>query len=453
MGEAYAAWADDAYGMYFNPAGIARVSRQELGLLHNTLYEDLSYSYAGYLLPMGRGTWALSGLFVDLGSVDRTTVASGAQNVVIGRADGSDLAVSLTYAHAVLRTLDLGMTVKVIHEKLDRFSATAGAVDLGLKWHQPLPGLTFGLSISNLGSRLQFVRQSEELPIALRLGLGYRSPSGLWGLVSDVVWVKDQDVEAKFGGELWVWPRHLALRVGVNSANDVARTGITAGAAFQWEDLAVDYAYVPYGELGNQNLVSLTYRFGSERPREEERMEERPRVAEAARHEEPRRNPPPPVEVTVIEAPPVPAPVETPRVEMPRVEMPRVETPRVVVEGGLYVAPFRFEGGSERYDWMSMGTAEIFRQDWGVAGLVEDPAGALFILDGAYRVENGRIYITAQLIRGASVVETFAAEGDVERPFPAWDRLLVSVNRALERWGRAGVSIQEPVDRGRFSRP
>jgi hypothetical protein len=401
MGEAYTAWADDVYGLYFNPAGVARVRRQEVGFLHNTLFADLNYSYMGYIYPTrGDGVWGVSATYVDLGDVDRTTLASGQANQIIGRASGSDLAFSVTYARAITRTLDLGASVKVIHEKLDRFDATAGAVDLGLRWHQPLQGLTIGLSVANLGSKLQFVRESEELPITLRLGGAYRSPSRYWGISSDVVWVKDQDVEAKIGGEVWVWPEHLALRMGANSSNDISNTGFTAGAGFLWDDLAVDYAYVPQDDVEDKHLMSLTYQFGPLRPaRDWEERAPKPRT--------------------------------------------------LVAEGrrGLYAAPFRYRAGIERYDWFGMATMEIFRSDWRDLGIAVSPETALYRIEGDYWIASGRVTLSARLYSGNEVIRNFEAEGDVERPFPVWDDLLVQVNSELARLGVDVITVSLPVYR------
>lgn len=402
MGEANTAWADDVYGIYFNPAGVARLSRPQLGLLYNHLYQDIGYSFVGAAYPLSDGgTLGATLLYVDLGSVDRTTIASGIANRVIGKATASDLAFSLTYARALMRYLDVGITAKIIHEKLDRFDATAGAVDLGLKWHWPLEGLTMGLSVSNLGTRLQFVREEEELPVTVRLGGAWRSATGRFGFATDAVWVKDQDVEIKAGGEFWVLPRRFALRLGANSANDVG-TGLTAGAGFRWEDLALDYAYEPAGAAGSENQVSLTWDFGASRP----------------------------------------APGWEERAPKPQRE--RIEANL----RKLWVRPFAYRSGPARYDWIGLATMEIFRHDWSPGGLMGvSPSEALFRLDGECEVVGDQVVIRATLSGAGGSRQEFTVTGLVEQPFPAWDRLLVEVNEALERQGMEVTTTALPVMR------
>ncbi len=402
MGEANTAWADDVYGIYFNPAGIARARRPQVGLLYNHLFQDINYSFIGGVYPLrDGGTLGATLLYVDFGSVDRTTIASGVANRVIGTATASDLAFSLTYARALMRYLDVGVTAKIINERLDRFEATAGAVDVGLKWHWPLEGLTMGLSVANIGTRLQFVREEEELPITVRLGGAWRSSTGRFGIATDAVWVKNQDVEIKAGGELWVLPERFALRVGANSANDVG-TGLTAGAGFRWEDLALDYAYEPAGAAGSENQVSLTWDFGAARPAPS--WEERPPKPQRERIEENLRK--------------------------------------------LWVRPFAYRGGPPRYDWFGLATMEIFRHDWSPAGLVGvQPAEARFRLEGEYTVEGDQVLMKAVLSGADGPLQTFTVSGSVEQPFPAWDRLLVEVNEALERYGMDVTTTMLPVMR------
>ncbi len=263
LGQANAAWANDVYGMAYNPAGIATVGRQEVGFAYNALVLDLDYNYIAYLLPFRQGgTLGVSFQYVDLGSVERREVlAGGGPSAVLGSASAHDLALSVTYARTMTDFLDLGATVKIINETLDNTSAGAFAIDLGAKWRPPVPGLTVGVSIANFGTSLKFVRANEDLPLTLRAGVGYRPPSGRWGVVGDLYYVRNHDMEGGIGGEWWAWPEHLVLRAGANTTTDEG-SGISLGAGFRWQDITLDYAWVPYGELGDQNTIALAYQFG-----------------------------------------------------------------------------------------------------------------------------------------------------------------------------------------------
>ena len=427
LAEAYTAWADDVYGAYFNPAGIATIRRQEIGFAHNTLFLDLDYNYMGYVLPLrNKGTIGLSAMYVDLGTVDNRQISAGGPTASLGSASGSDLAISLTYAQTMNDFLDLGGSLKLIHATLGDHSASAIAVDLGVKWRPPVPGLTVGLSLANLGTSLKFVRERDDLPLTLRAGVGYRSPSRYWGLTGDLVWVKNQEIDGKVGAEAWVWPEHLALRVGANSANDVGNS-LTVGAGFRWKDLEMDYAYIPFGELGDQNLFSLAYYFGGERM-----TPNTPRVVRSRRAiPTPQDFGPSPVATREgkSDSGRRPKPAKT-------VSVRKTYADFVGERMGANASAFSYRSGSQDYSWMGSATADVLRHSWRNAGfLSQTAASALFFVDGEYWVTGERLYISAALHFDGKPVEVFQVSGDANMPFETWNRLKTSVNGKISQMG------------------
>jgi hypothetical protein len=417
MGEANAAWAADVYGLYFNPAGVSRVERKEIGFVHNNLFSDVSYNYLGYLQPLSfGGTFGLTVAYVDLGEVKRTTIASSATNSFLGQASSHDLAVSLAYARPVRSWLDLGGTVKVINENLDDNSASAVAVDLGATIRPPVRGLTLGVSLANLGSSLKFIREKDELPLTLRLGAAYRSPNGIWGIVSDAVWVRDQEWEAKVGGEAWVWPEHLALRAGVNSANDLDN-GFTVGSAFHWEDLAIDYAFTPFGEIGDAHQISLTYQFGD------------PRTAPGGST----RMPAPAPTASTRQAPARTAPTG---VEYGQAEPALPPAAVSQLAPAVYAIPFRYQSGPAEHEWIGGTMPEIFHHHWRQQGiLARNPGVARFTLEGNYWVVNDLLIVNAVLKDEGWEAQKFQWRGEVAKGFLVFDAMVARVNEELAKRG------------------
>ncbi|MEK8023450.1 MAG: PorV/PorQ family protein [Candidatus Hydrogenedentota bacterium] len=428
MGEANTSWADDVYGMYFNPAGIATVRRQEVGFAHNTLFLDLDYNYLGYVHPLGdASSIGVSGTYVDLGDVERREIiAGGGPSGALGNASAYDLSFSLTYARTLSEVIDLGGTLKVIHETLDNYSASAVAVDLGAKWRPPVEGLTVGLSVLNLGSNLKFVASGDELPISIRFGAGYRPPSRRWGLQGDLVYVKNQDVEGKIGGEWWVWEDHIAIRAGANSAND-AGSGFTVGAGFKWNDILLDYAYVPFGDLGDQNLISLAYQFGAPRGVPPERT--------MTRYE------PSPTQPASVSAPPPSTPYATGEAAGSTVTM--YTTAPAAQPWGVSVTPFAYRSGPPEYDWMSRATADVLAKDWKKRGLLNTAmSSARFQVEGEFWIVGRNLILSARL-SGDGFRYAADANGDADKPFEVWTALLQKLNDALRE--RGVLSAPAPV--------
>ncbi len=429
MGEANAAWADDVYGMHFNPAGIAAVRRQEVGFAHNTLFLDLDYDYVGYLHPLGdASSLAVSGTYVDLGTFERREiVAGGGSSAVLGSASAYDLSFSVTYARTLSEIIDLGGSVKVIHETLDNYSASAVAVDLGAKWRPPIEGLTVGLSVLNLGSSLKFVSAGDELPITVRAGAGYRSINGRWGLNSDIVYVKNQDIEGGIGGELWVWPDHVAFRAGANSAND-AGSGFTVGAGFKWNDIILDYAYVPFGDLGDQNLISLSYQFGSTHGAQPKRSKSTERTNMEHTSVERGR-----MDQTVAE-PAGAGHARTDDVRPAANRMPEDVLP-MPAPWGIALSPFVYRSGPSEFEWIGGATSEVLAKGWKARGWVNPVArSARFTVDGECWVV-GRALILAARLSGPGFLFEASVGGDVGKPFLAWRELQEKINVALHDRG------------------
>jgi hypothetical protein len=55
----------------------------------------------------------------------------------------------------------------------------------------------------------------------------------------------------------------MSLRLGFGTRND-AGPGITAGVGWALRDFDLDYAFVPYGDLGVSHRLSVTWRFGED---------------------------------------------------------------------------------------------------------------------------------------------------------------------------------------------
>ena len=51
MGRAFVAAADDASGVYWNPAGILGVKRFEVTSMYSNLYYDSQFSHVGMVIP------------------------------------------------------------------------------------------------------------------------------------------------------------------------------------------------------------------------------------------------------------------------------------------------------------------------------------------------------------------------------------------------------------------
>ena len=54
MGDAYTAVSDDAYAVHYNPAGMTRMTKTQLGGGHTALFQKVTYQSFAIAIPYGK---------------------------------------------------------------------------------------------------------------------------------------------------------------------------------------------------------------------------------------------------------------------------------------------------------------------------------------------------------------------------------------------------------------
>lgn len=257
MGRTMTAIPDGINAVYGNPAGLLKIHDKELTMTYNDWLADIKYSHLGFGTPMSDKTAiAFSGSFLDFGKIE----ARDLTGFPIGTARGFDQMLAFTLAYRRSPTLGIGLTAKALREKLDDEKAKAVAFDFGMIQQTGVPGLFLGAAVQNLGSRIKFVQQADPLPFTYRIGAAWHLFEWRLQLGADILKRRDSDIEYNAGLE-YRPIRLLALRAGYSTENDLD-DGITAGFGIDISSLHMDYAYVPYGVLGNTHRMTLTFRYG-----------------------------------------------------------------------------------------------------------------------------------------------------------------------------------------------
>ena len=70
MGESQVAATDDLYAAYWNPAGLAKLQKPQLALMHNEWFADINHEFVGVALPLGSiGTVGASASYLSFGEL------------------------------------------------------------------------------------------------------------------------------------------------------------------------------------------------------------------------------------------------------------------------------------------------------------------------------------------------------------------------------------------------
>ncbi len=263
MAGAYCATGDDALAVFYNPAGAALAKQGEVSLGHNEWLQGIRNETAVYLQPLDKRTSvfaAVNALFSgSMDKYDRTGTETGTFSSM-------EAAASFGVATRLTPDLYAGGAMKALYQGADGKSAMAWAADGGIlktyeRWR-------FGASVSNLGTKMKLGSTAFSLPLMLRAGLS-NDVADFARISADVVKAGESEVALAAGieKELTLSPRGaFYLRGGLKTGSSrYAGSGITAGIGLRGGDMRIDYAYAPYGELGDAHRVTIAFAFGPSR--------------------------------------------------------------------------------------------------------------------------------------------------------------------------------------------
>ena len=228
--------------------------------MHNQYVDELTQEYGG--LAYDLGNWGGAGLNVNYLSFNR--IAKTRYDLPDGTGlrgrSASDLAVSMGYGYRVMENLGVGGGYKYLREVIDNLSASGHAADLGVLF-RPFQALTL-VSPPRISGRRSASRGPKRSCPSTSDGGAYRFDLGGFRNTFSADLTKARSGKAVVNGGLEsVMFGMMPVRVGYSSRND-AGPGVTAGVGWLHRGMRVDYAFVPYGDLGFGHRVSAAFRWG-----------------------------------------------------------------------------------------------------------------------------------------------------------------------------------------------
>ena len=160
---------DDVTVIFHNPALINGVSDRTINLNYMTYMEGAKTASAAYIKGIGdRGTWGVTGQYMDYGTMKETT----ADNQDLGTFSARDIALAGSFAYALTETLNGGITAKVISSHIGGYSSMAVGVDLGLNYFDEERDLSLSAVARNLGGQVKAYDDTfERIPLDLQVGI------------------------------------------------------------------------------------------------------------------------------------------------------------------------------------------------------------------------------------------------------------------------------------------
>lgn len=268
MGEAHTAVSGDPNASSWNPAGLSGLSSSVLTLHHSEWFFDTNFQNVGFSIPAREFTVAAQLSHVGLGAFERRS-SQGILEEGIIRANIIGVGFAAAYD---LGLLSVGATLRGFHEKLDAFTISGGAFGVGALYN--LNRITLGLTLENLGAATSF-----KIPMMGRFGVSYAVNWNHYNLmfVTDAKVSGYRKLEGGIGFEFGFQKKYFfrgGYKWHIEDDALLSLKDLSMGAGFRWDDILIDYAVVPYGNLGITHRASLAVLVGSPRKRFDKKTSE-----------------------------------------------------------------------------------------------------------------------------------------------------------------------------------
>jgi long-subunit fatty acid transport protein len=262
MGSVAVGFSDNAFGIWYNPAGIAGHKNAQVGAGYVSYLAGVQSGVLSFVKPLKGMNVGIGAYYLNSGWMKRTDE----NNTDLGRFCVSYLALDFTGSMKLAEMLSLGAGIKAIYGGIDSFRTIGLAADIGATYALPVSGLRASAVVRNLGVALKpYQTQKDKLPLAIAAGFGYDVAPG-WKLGLEVNKPFDNNFELRLGAEGWVH-KYFCLRAGMTTAGGDLKSGggwdilagLSGGLGVRVNRLELDYSFTPMVILGNTHRVSLQW--------------------------------------------------------------------------------------------------------------------------------------------------------------------------------------------------
>ncbi len=289
LGEAYTTAEGTSNAMFYNPAGMARLSSfVDLSINRMEWIADITYlsGTMAFNLEDGKyGTFGLSFSFVDYGEFLFTRVAPNDAGYVdiLDWPEPYSFSIGLGYAKALSDKFSIGGQVKYVTQNLgNSYSAATDennrtvlgevkeyelgvlAFDFGTLYKTGFKSLAFGMSVRNFSEEVKYEKEGFQLPLVFKIGISMDlidlyeelKDNHSFVLSLDAAHPRSHPEFISIGGE-YVFMNLVALRAGYVSGQ--ALYDFTAGFGVKQFGLAINYSYTPYIDFDDVHRISIGF--------------------------------------------------------------------------------------------------------------------------------------------------------------------------------------------------
>ena len=284
MAGAYTLVGDDASAIFYNPAGISKVSSSFDVMVSRTSWiADITYDAAA--LVKNLDTWGNVGVSLVTASYGdfmgtRVDLSGSEDYIETGTYSPNAYALGVTYARSLTNQFSVGGNVRYVKQSLGSNLFGDGstvdndvsglAFDFGTIFYPGFRSLRFGMSVRNFSTEFKYQKYGFQLPLTFKIGIAIDAMDILAAgsdvhsltVAFDATHPRDYTQRINLGAEYW-FQEMVALRAGYGFNYD--EEGLTVGAGFNYEisgaKAKIDFSYSEFGIFDSVNRITVGLAF------------------------------------------------------------------------------------------------------------------------------------------------------------------------------------------------
>lgn len=284
MGNSFTAVSDDSTAVFWNPAGLVLARGTQFSLTQGEWLLGVTHEFFSFSQNIDQaGAFGGSFGYLDSGTFPGALEnPDGSYGGVGPNISANSFTGTVAYAQRLgnwipgtfFKRFLAGVSATVVGQNMVNIGNAGAAFNLGLMYEVTRKTFYLGAELQNVGTQIQDFSQ----PVMGKIGGSYWLHSTFMKKDQDII-AADMNIQNDTGFTAGVGDEYrmtfgrndVFLRLGYSTEDTLS--GFTAGAGighrFDDFEAKLDYAYVPYGILGDTHRISLTVVMGGELTRPE----------------------------------------------------------------------------------------------------------------------------------------------------------------------------------------
>lgn len=257
MGEAYATAEGDVFSVHYNPS--SDLTHKQFSMLYQTGIAD--DSFGGLAIGLVFNSLRLSSTLVYYNAGEIELIDTNGNHTGVNAQ--TDYLFTLCLSKRLKNNVSLGGNLKFLNSTLvEKFSTTVFLFDMGVNYRVN-KYIKIGVALQNLGNEVKYYNISEKLSWIFRIGISYSfsqsiSPSSSF-LAFDIVKISHENKFKYHTGFEYTFKRLISFRLGYKMSYTLESWSL--GFGLRLENASIDYAFVPFVDLGNTHKIGFSVNF------------------------------------------------------------------------------------------------------------------------------------------------------------------------------------------------